>query len=67
MDQIDKAQESIVLIHGNLMDSCRLRGIPSKPLYPSSSMCFGSRIGDDVDKPVEFENKTPDSKVRRGT
>lgn len=58
---------SIILLHGNLVDSCRLRGIPSKPLYPSSSICFESRIGDDVDKPIQFEIRTPDSQVKRRT
>ena len=44
------------IYHGNLMDSCRLRGMPSPPSKPSSSECLGSLIDKDVCKPAHEEN-----------
>jgi hypothetical protein len=46
-------------IHHDLKDSCRLRGMPSAPLTPSSSECLESRIDRDVDKPVHDFTKSP--------
>jgi len=38
--------------HVDLMDSCRLRGMPSPPSNPSSSECLGSLMDKDVCKPA---------------
>ena len=46
--------------HVDLIDSCRLRGMPSPPSNPSSSECLGSLIDIDVCKPAHkiIINKT---------